>query len=228
MTTATTIIKVGSPMIFVADANSEPKTVNVSKVTPSGMIRVTFSDGKESELYKLYGRDEYCPKDKGYSGRTKSERLYPYSLERMADLLKEREERKREREERNRRNEEEARKREERRLGEIADLKARIGDSYEPYVVYRTLLGRDRYLTIALPTKPELRERHGDVVMVTLKLRADNNHWNFHTGEKEERVEGYMTLTHMGFSSFGSWSAIYGENDVEVIWECLRTAYNNW
>lgn len=227
--TATEInIKVGTVMIFVGCYNAEPVTVNVSKVTPSGLVRFTGPSGKESGLYKFNGRDEYYPKDRNGSRYGRGERLYLHTPEKLAELIDRHETIERAKADKRVLEDANRAAHEVKRLAEIDELKLRMGGNYDNNVLLRTLLGEDRLVTIGLPVKPERVERKGETEIVIIRLKTDKNYWDYNSDEKAERVEGYMTVASKGSSSFGSYSGVYGKDDESVIWECLRSAYNSW
>lgn len=218
-----TPVTVGTVLLYTPRHGEPPVTVNVSKVTKTGLIRVTFPNGSESELYKASnsGYPDYRPSftAKGDYSAT----LFPNTPENLAMLVEWADKAKADRDAKEAENRARRFAREEQEALELFDVKARLGGDYGPFILHKTLLGEDRFLTIGLPVKAEMVERKGDLEMVVLKLKNEKD-WM----DGGDRVVGYMTLANKSNSSFSSYSGVYGKTDEEVIWECLRTAYRSW
>lgn len=222
--------KVGDVMILMV-GESRPKTVNLSSVTKTGLVRFAANDGTESELFKEVGwgvnGSRYEPRTKVRYGRRSV--LYPYSevkleeLNKMVDRL-----------ETEAKDKEAARlanleAREARLAAELVSTKAACGN--ELPVVSAVDAGSYEVVTMLVPTLPERAERHGERLVVVVRLAwREENDWTANSGsEKVKRL--YTGLTYTKADDAGSWPSVSADSypDRETaLWNAARYARYSW
>ncbi len=221
-------VTVGTVMIFRANYEADPITVNVSRVTKGGWVRFTYPSGpdagKESSNYKpaRYG-EGYAPAD---NPRYAKASLIRFSEEKMAELTEASAKRRQAIAEK--RDEENARIEaiKQREADQLAEVKKLLDGNFNRVAMHREVLNAagEAILMLKLPVKAELVERKGDFQVVVLKV-AKYKHNRY--GQNDQWV-AYPTYADKTTSSWSSISGSYAASADDAVWEALRYLYNNW